>query len=153
MKKIVSFLALNLTLAFNAKAEGNLPTLECEVIQVAGNFNTFILPRVGEKLVLDLNRAEDTIQNSRIAFSHHGYISMNEMTDFKLEKISDSTHDAGGIRLSTEANNRKVTIEVLGHVNAKKLDAWIVNQTTRSKFITLGIMSLACTGVQKSPAF
>ena len=54
MKKIVSFLALNLTLAFNAKAEGNLPTLECEVIQVAGNFNTFILPRVGEKLVLPL---------------------------------------------------------------------------------------------------
>lgn len=35
MKKIVLFLALSLTLVFSAKAEGTLPTFECEIIQVA----------------------------------------------------------------------------------------------------------------------
>ncbi len=148
MEKIVLFLALNLTLVFNATAKGNLPTIACEIIQVAGNFNTFYLPRIGEKIVFELNTPQDIIQNSRIAFSDHGYVSMNNMPNFALEKISNSTHDAGGLRLSTEANNRKVTIEVLGHLNAKKLDVWIVNQTTRSKSITLGMISLTCTSVR-----
>ena len=93
MKKIVLILVLNLLFIFNAEAQGNLPTLECEVIQVAGNFNAFILPRTGEKIVLELSKPQDIIQNSRITFSDNGYISMNKMPNFKLEKISNSTHD------------------------------------------------------------
>lgn len=66
MKKIVLFLALSLTLVFSAKAEGTLPTFECEIIQVAGNFDTFITPGIGAKIVLELNKPQSIIQNSRI---------------------------------------------------------------------------------------
>jgi len=138
---------LNLLFISGANAEESLPKLECEAIQVAGNFSAFIVPKVGEKIVLDLNRPQDVIQNGKIVFSNHGYISMNNMPNFKLEKILPSTHDEGGIRLTTTLENRRVNIEVLGHLKANRLDAWLVNEENHSKGVTMGMIGLSCLSV------
>lgn len=144
MKKSILLLTLTLFILPSAHAELDLPILDCEIIQAAGNFNSFVSPEIGQKISLNLNKPQDIIQNGQILFFDGGYISMNNMPSFRAEKILNSSHDHGGIHLQTGLVDRKVKIEILGPMNANKLDAWLINEESHSTGKTLGMISLTC---------
>lgn len=144
--QIKIFSILIFLIATNVYAHETLPQISCVVTQRSGNFNTFIAPEIGDRINLDLGSPDNIIQQSRLQFSH-GYISMNDMAVFQLEKILASTHDGGGFLLKTSANNRTVKIAILRTRQADRYDGWIINESVSGIGSTLGILGLSCNQI------
>lgn len=114
-----------------------LPKLRCGVVQSAGSFHSFIQPKIGDTIVIDLNDLNSLVTRGAIHFSSGSYITIHGQPNFSLERIDRGSHDSGGWRIHSLSSWRSLRVDIMGEHTA-----WIIDEELQnSNAISLAAMS------------